>query len=141
MLEHHADPRADRALAVGDQGGPPAHEDLPGVGAVKAVKDRHQRGLARPVFADDPVDRAPGHRDVDVLVRLHQTESLGNAFQFDGKEAVRHVTPRSDPARVARRFVLRKVPRRGSDAAPCAGRGPIRTSPPGSCCRTCSRAP
>ena len=88
MLEHHADPGTDRALAVGDRGQLAVDEDLTGIGLVEAVQDRHQRGLARPVFADDPVDRALGHRDVDVLVRLNRTKGLGDALQFDGKAVI-----------------------------------------------------
>jgi hypothetical protein len=63
----------------------------PGVGLVEPVQDRHQRGFPRAILADDPVDRALGHRDVDVLVGLHRAEGLGDALQFDGITRIRHL--------------------------------------------------
>jgi hypothetical protein len=144
MLEHHADARADRALAVGDRSRLAVDEDLARIGLVEAVQDRHQRRLARAVFADDAVDRALRHRDVDVLVRLDRTEGLGNARQFDGKCHISHVFPLSGPPSLGGRLA-------GSSLQRCRTRGlarhhpsrpqPIRTWRPGRCCPTCSRGP
>ena len=83
VLEHHADPGADRRLAVGDAGVAPADQDVARVGPVKAVEDRHQRRLAGAVFADDAVDRAARHGHGDVAIGLHRAEGLGNPAQLD----------------------------------------------------------
>ena len=76
MLEHHADPGPDRALAVGNGGQPAAHENLARIGPIKAVEDRHQGRFARAVFTDDAMDRAAHDLDRDVLVRLNRPEGL-----------------------------------------------------------------
>ncbi len=107
MLEHHADAGGDRRLAVGDLGLLAGHEDLALVGLVEAVEDRHQRGLAGAVLADDAVDGARHDADGDVLVGLNRAEGLGNAPEFDRRRLFRHPAPPS----VAR-------------AAPIARRGP-----------------
>ena len=84
MLKHHADASANGALAVGDGGKLAVDKNLAGVGFVKAVQDRHQGRFARAIFADDAVDRAARHGDIDVAVGLHRTKSLRYAFKFDG---------------------------------------------------------
>lgn len=91
MLEYHADAGADRRLAVGDRDGLARDQDFPRVRPVKAIQDRHQGGLAGAVFADDAVDGATRHNQIDVPVGLDRTERLGNPAQFDGGGAgVRH---------------------------------------------------
>ncbi len=85
MLEHHADARADRGLAVGDVHGLAADDDLARIGAVEAVEDRHQRRFSRAVLADDPVDRARHDADRDVLVGLDRPEGLRYPAQLDGR--------------------------------------------------------
>ena len=84
MLENHPDAGAYGALAVGDGRQPAAHEYLTGIGLVKPVQDRHQRRLARTVFADDAVNGATRHPNVDVLIGLHRAKCLGYAPQFNG---------------------------------------------------------
>ena len=90
MLEHHADPGANGALAVGDGGEFAIHKDLTGIGFVKAVEDRHQRRLARAVLTDDAVDGAFRHGNVDVFVGLNRTEGFGNALQLNRVLGVAH---------------------------------------------------
>ena len=90
MLEHHADAGANGALAVGDGGQFAIHKDLAGIGFVKAIQDRHQRRLARAVFADDAVNGAFRHGDVDVFVGLNRTEGFGNALQLNRVLGVAH---------------------------------------------------
>jgi hypothetical protein len=122
MLEDHADSGADGTLAVGDRGERAVDEDLAGIGLVEAVEDRHQCGFPRAVLADDAVDRALRHRDVDVLVRLDRTEGLGDAFQFNGKCCISHVFPLVGfgTRRLLRGFTgvrLAKMPRQRTGAA------------------------
>ena len=50
-----------------------------------AVEDLHQRRLAGAVLADDRVDRAASHGDVDVVVGDDAGEALGDAAQLDGR--------------------------------------------------------
>ena len=83
MLEDHADPGGDSGLAVRDVGLFAGDKDLPRVGFVKTVEDAHQRGFARTVFTDDPVDRAGGDADGDVLVGLNRAKGFGDAFEFN----------------------------------------------------------
>ena len=83
MLKHHADAGADRGLAVGDGDGLAADQDLAGIGAVKTIKDRHQRRFSGAILADNAVDGAARHRQIDALVGLNRPECLGNPPQFD----------------------------------------------------------
>ena len=70
MLKHHADARFDSGLAVGDFGFCTVDKYLATIGFVKAIKDGHQRGFARAIFADDPVDCTGHDADGNVFVRL-----------------------------------------------------------------------
>ena len=57
--------------------------DGPGVRRLDAVQDLHQRRLAGAVLADDGVDGAAVHVDVDVVVGDDTGESLADATQSD----------------------------------------------------------
>ena len=83
MLEHHADACGDGRLAVGDGGLLPTDEDLARIGLVEPIEDRHQRGFARAILADDAMDRAGHDADRNVLVGLHGPKRLGDAAQLD----------------------------------------------------------
>ena len=63
----------------------PADPDLSGIGFIEAVEDRHERGLARAVFADDPVDRPALDYKVHVPVRVDLAEALVDGNEFDGR--------------------------------------------------------
>ena len=78
-------PAADRRLAVGNGDRLTVDPDLAGVGVVEAVEDRHQRRFAGAVLADDAVDGAAAHREMDVAVGLHRPEALRDADQLDGE--------------------------------------------------------
>ena len=64
---------------------------------------QHRHAFGRAVVLDAAAQVNPatgrhlgaalGHGDVDVLVRLHRTKGLGDAFQFDGECGVRHAAP------------------------------------------------
>ena len=61
----------------------PVHEDRAGVGPVHAGQHFHERALAGAVLADQRVDLAFGHREIDAAQRLHRAELLGDAPQFN----------------------------------------------------------
>ena len=84
VLVHHAD-------AAGDGVGRGREGDLLAVdrdGALvrllHAVEDLHQGRLAGAVLADEGVDGALAHGEVDVVVGHDAGESLGDAGEFDG---------------------------------------------------------
>ena len=84
VLVDHADAGGDRVGgAARCRPASAADQDLALVGPVEAVEDAHQRGLAGAVLADDAVDRAAAHRQVDVAVRDDRPEALGDAAQLD----------------------------------------------------------
>ena len=63
------------------------------VGPVGAVERLHQRRLAGAVLADDGVDGAGAHREVDAVVGDHAGEALDDAAQLDGVGAAAAVPP------------------------------------------------
>ena len=89
MLEHHADACGDCRLTIGNVGFLASDEYLALIGLVKAIQDRHQRGLACAIFADDPVDRSRHHADGNVFVGVHRAECLGYALQLDRRSGSR----------------------------------------------------
>ncbi len=75
------------------------NSDLSLIGGVETIEDRHQGRLAGAVFANDAVDCALGHGQVDILVGVDLTELLVDAGQFYcGGAAVAICLP---PARVS----------------------------------------
>ncbi len=84
MLMHHADAVADGFPGGADPDRLAVDPDLAGVGFVETVKDRHQRRLAGPVLADDAVNDAALHSEVDVIVGVNRAEALVDADQLDG---------------------------------------------------------
>lgn len=83
VLVHHADAEADRFLAGADLAHLAVQQDVAAVGLVVAVQDAHQRGLAGAVLADEAMDRTLGDREADVRIRLHGSEMLGDAAEFN----------------------------------------------------------
>ena len=83
VLMDHADAGRDRIRRGADADGSPLDPDVPRIGLVEAVEDRHQRRFAGAVLADDAVDRAGGDRKRDVLVRGDGPEALGDADECD----------------------------------------------------------
>ena len=93
VLVHHADADVDRVARAPDVDRLTADQHLALVGLVEAVEDAHQRGLAGPVLADDAVDRAAAHGEIDLAVRHDRAEALGDAAELDrvvGDATVRH---------------------------------------------------
>ena len=70
MLEHHTNTRSNCCLAVWNFGLLATNENITLIGFVKTLKDGHQRGFARAIFADDPVDCTGHDADGNVFVRL-----------------------------------------------------------------------
>ena len=63
----------DRLLVQGDR---------PAVGPVNAHETADQRGFARAVGAHQAVDRAPGHRQAQIVQSPKAAEGLGQRFDF-----------------------------------------------------------
>ncbi len=59
-------------------------DDVAGIAAVRvdAREHLHQRGFAGAVFADDRMDLAFAHGQVDVVQRLHTREAFLDAAHF-----------------------------------------------------------
>ena len=79
VLVDHADAALDRVRRTGDLNGLTVQQDLPLVGFGKAVEDVHERRLARAVLAEQRVDLAGTHIEVDVIVGDDARISLGHA--------------------------------------------------------------
>ena len=67
------------------------------VGRLHPVEDLHQRGLARPVLADERMDLAARDLQVDPVVGNDAREPLDDALQLDGDRLVRFHRPPSCP--------------------------------------------
>ena len=65
-------------------------KDVSRVRLVNAVQHFHGGGFARAVFADDAVNRAPFHAQVDARSGSHASKLLGQFAQFDCGCAGRH---------------------------------------------------
>ena len=89
VLVNHADAQPDRVAAVPDDRGLPVHQDRAGVGLVISVQDRHERGLAGAVLADDAVDAAGLHHQVHAAVGMDGTEPLLDPAQLNGGDGRR----------------------------------------------------
>jgi hypothetical protein len=85
VLVHHADAEADGVVRRLDAAHVAFDEDVARVGPVEAVGDAHGGRLPRPVLADDGVDGARLDLDVDVVVRQHVAEALGDVAEFEHK--------------------------------------------------------
>src|SRR5215813_13632113 len=64
------------------------------VGAVNARQDLHQRRLARPVLADDGMDRAAARAETHPVERLHARKTLADVARLENE---RHKRFRFDP--------------------------------------------
>ncbi len=83
VLVHHPDPELDRIFRRRDRDGLPAHQDLPRVGRVEPVEDAHEGRLAGPVLPQQGVDLAALEVEVDLVVREHAREALGDPAQLE----------------------------------------------------------
>ena len=129
MLENHADAVADRFARGANAHRLAVDADFARVGFIETVEDRHQRRFAGPVFADDAVDDTALDGEIDVIVGVNRAEALVDADQFDCRRVGR-----------GRHALLLEGGRGNRKPSPRnAGRGNAVT--PGTCCRTCSRAP
>jgi hypothetical protein len=68
VLVNHADARSNGVAGTGEGDRLVVDEDLALVGLVEAVEDVHERGLARAVLTEQPVDLAGTDDQVDALV-------------------------------------------------------------------------
>ena len=106
VLMHHADAGFDRRLAVADGDGLAVDADLPAVGVIEAVDDRHQGRFAGAVFPDDAVDGAPGDGQMNVAVGLHRAEFLVDADKFECRIPVHASASPNGSMRGAGRLLL-----------------------------------
>ena len=84
VLVHHADAGGDGVAGAAEAHLPAVDADRALVGPLHPVEDLHQRRLAGAVLADEGVDGAGAHAQVDVAVGDHAREALGDAGQLDG---------------------------------------------------------
>ncbi|MPN15273.1 hypothetical protein SDC9_162603 [bioreactor metagenome] len=82
MLKHHGDAEVPRLLRVADLHRLAIDDDAALVGLDRAVDDLHERGLARPVFAQNGVDFSWKHLQRHPIVRHHGGVSLGYTRQL-----------------------------------------------------------
>src|SRR3712207_3264779 len=85
VLVDHPDAGGDGVRRAAEVHRTAVDEDLPLVRAVLAVEGLHQRRLAGAVLAHDGVHLATADPQLDVLVRHHTREALGDAAQLDGE--------------------------------------------------------
>jgi hypothetical protein len=95
VLVDHADAGGDRGGRGAEPRRLPAEEDLALVRLVHAVEGLHERRLAGAVLADERVDLAGADDEVDVGVRHHAGEPLGDAAQLDRRRAAVPHGPRA----------------------------------------------
>jgi hypothetical protein len=85
MLVDHADAQLDGLAGRVDLLGLAPDQDLALVGLLQPVQHLHQGRLAGPVLADQGVDRALGHLQVDLVVGDHPGVAAGDAAALDGR--------------------------------------------------------
>ncbi len=79
MLVHHADAGVQRGARIAGRQRLAEDFDLPGIGAVVAEQDRHQRALAGAVFAEQRQHLAAPEIERDVVVGNQVAEALADA--------------------------------------------------------------
>src|ERR1035437_2433239 len=78
VLVHHADPGADRVGARPPMARNPIHFDRAGIGAKHPECDAHQGRLARPVLAEQRVQRSRPHVEPRTVERDRAAEFLSD---------------------------------------------------------------
>ncbi len=81
MLMHHADPVRDRVGRASDRNRLARNLDPAGIRRIEAVEDVDEGRLARPVLADDAVDRAFGDFERHIMISAHGAEILVDSAQ------------------------------------------------------------
>ena len=87
VLVHHADAAADGVIRMGDAHGAPKHVNAATVSRMQAIQYRHERALAGAVLANQAVQRALGHREVDVDIGQHVAKTLMDARHAQSRRA------------------------------------------------------
>ncbi len=87
VLVHHADLRVDGVRRRAEVHGLAVEHDLARVGPVQPVQAVHQGRLAGPVLAQQGVDLAGAHVEVDRVVRDDAREGLGDAPELEHRGA------------------------------------------------------
>ena len=85
VLVDHADAQLDGLAGRVDDLGLAPDQDLALVGLLQAVEHLHQGRLAGAVLADQGVDLALGHLQVDLVVGDHPGVAAGDAAALDGR--------------------------------------------------------
>ena len=81
VLENHADAQGAGLLRAADMHRLTLKQNAARVGLHRAINDFHQSGFARAVFAQDGVDLAWQHIQVDVVVGQHGGILLANTLE------------------------------------------------------------
>ena len=110
VLVDHPDAERDGVARTADPDVAPAIADRPGVGPIEAVEDVHERGLARAVLADEGVDLALVHDEVDSIERLEITKALADAVHLEERHALGADGGRPRGARTLRAWVDHACP-------------------------------
>src|ERR1700722_9592371 len=82
VLEHHADAKAASCTRIGDPGGRPVEDDLALVGREDAVDHLDQGRFSRAVLAEQGVNLARPHAQVDVVIRADTRKGLADADEL-----------------------------------------------------------
>ena len=90
VLEHHRDAERARLVRALDLDRPALPAELPGVGVDRAVDDLHQRRLARPVLAEQRMERAGLDLDRHIVERDQRPEDLGHVMGFERRRDLGH---------------------------------------------------
>jgi hypothetical protein len=90
VLVHHADAGVQCRARVARRQRLAVHLDVAFVGRVVAEQDRHQRGLAGPVFAQQRQHLAGAKLQRDGVVGHQRAKTLGDAVQAQDRGRGRH---------------------------------------------------
>jgi hypothetical protein len=83
VLVDHADPVPESVDGRGDAGEAIVDSDLAAIGAIQPTEDVHQRGLARAVLAQKPMDLSAARGEVDVMEGDRLAKALGDPRHVD----------------------------------------------------------
>ena len=87
MLVNHTDARADRIGRRVEHDRLAIDENLPLIRLIESVKLAHQRALARAILAQQGMDLARVHIEVDMIVSQHTRKAFDNAAHLQPLDA------------------------------------------------------
>ena len=84
MLVHHPDAEPTRVPGRVDSNGPSLKKDLPCVGRDQPERHVHERGLPRPILAEERVDCPRAQKKISPAQRLDGAENFPYADELKG---------------------------------------------------------